>query len=113
MGKLTKEKIELDYTPNLTYEKMERLLALHFPEYPQVWPFFGEGIALKKRSYALCCVRVIHKEKKNRTRIEIFGSQTPLSRCFLGGIWYFFSIGDLVDQVEEVIRKELPNLIVD
>ena len=111
MGKYTVEKIELEYTPNLTAAKIAKVLSLHFPEYEQVWPFAGEGVALKKRPYAMACVNIRQKPNKNKTLIRIYGSMTPVSTIYAGWLWYMFAIGDLVDRVQEVVRQELPNIL--
>lgn len=112
MAILSTPTIQLDYTPTLTKEKISKVLALHFPEYKQVWPWLnGEGVALKKRSHALACVSIEHKPKKNQTNIYVYGGMSPWSMMYAGILWHKIAIGDLVEQVEEVIRKEIPTLI--
>lgn len=111
MGKFSTEDFELEYTPKLTASKFAKVLSLHFPEYEQVWPFTGDGIALKKRPYALACICIIHREKKNKTIVRVYGGMSPLSMIYAGRLWYLFAIGDLVDRVEDVVRQELPNIL--
>lgn len=114
MGKWFTTNIDLEYNPNITLDKMAEVLRTHFPQYPVVEPWYWKGrfIALKKRAHAIVSVGVKHNENKNRTRIRITGGMLPIGTIYAGAIWYSVSIGDLPEQVEAVIRQELPNLIV-
>lgn len=116
MSKIFPTKIKMEYTPSLNIEKVKKVLKINFPEYDQVWPFLfaaDNGIALKKRPWALAAVRLKHKPRRNQTIISIFLSYTPASAFYGGPMLGLFTIGDLLEDVELVIRREIPNMITD
>jgi len=113
MGKMSTTKIMLEYSPGVNSNSIGEILSKNFPEYPLDYPFFGigaEGVAMAKTPRAYVCVQIKHNEKRNTTRLRIYGSPPPFRNGLISYFIYLGGIGDMVDRVVEVIRKELPNL---
>jgi hypothetical protein len=116
MSLLLPTKIELEYTPTITIEKIKSAVVKHLPDYKLVNPFlqlavnkirFGDGFAIKRKgSTAIALVFLKHNESANTSTIRIWTTYR------FGGLLFLLATKkDSLEKVEEVIRMELPNLI--
>ncbi|MBQ6155523.1 MAG: hypothetical protein IJK22_02875 [Bacteroidales bacterium] len=116
MSLLLPNKIELEYTPAITIEKLKSAIAKHLPNYKHVNPFlqlginklrYGDGFAVKRRgSTAIALVFLKHNERANSTTIRIW------TTFRIGGLLLLIATKkDSLERVEEAIRMELPNMI--
>lgn len=115
MSLIIPNKIELEYSPGITIEKIKSAIARHLPNYKIFRPFgigirelrYGKSIAAKRRgATALVLVSVKHNERSNKSTIFIQGSFR------VGGfLFYMASKKDSFERVEEAIRLEIPNMV--
>ena len=109
--------IELEYTPEITIDKIKDAIARHLPSYKQFRPAFTgvtelilgcDIVAVKRRwATAIAVVGVKHNEAANKTKIKISGTFR------VGGVFfYLLTKKDSLELVEAAIREELPEMIV-
>lgn len=115
MSLFVPNKIELEYSPKITIEKIKLAIAKHLPDYKQFRPFglelrelfLGDSIAIKRRgATAMSLISIKNNEKSNRTTIRIQDTYR------IGGLLFYMATKkDSIERIEEAIRLELPNMI--
>ena len=73
------KKIEIGYNPEITIERIQKVLCMHFPEYNQslqTWGVNAPFIRLKKSFFVHAVVFIKQKPKKQKTIIGINGTSS-------------------------------------
>ena len=99
------KKIELEYNPNITIERVYQVLKNHFPECDQ--SFEGSFTRLKKSFFVHAIVSVKHAPKKQKTIIRIKGGMSFLAFYLFGFILHYMFRGRFLDEVKDALEPEL------
>lgn len=104
------KKIELGYNPEITIDRVKKVLSMHFPEYSQstqTWGVNAPFIRLKKSFFVYAIVFVKHNPKKQKTIVGINGNMNPLAVVLFGFILHYVLRGSFLDDVKDVLEREL------
>ena len=104
------KKIELGYNSNITIERVQKILSMHFPECNQslqTWGVNAPFIRLKKSFFVHAIVFIKQKPKKQKTIIGINGNMAPMAFALFGFIWHYGLRGSFIDDVKEAREQEL------
>ena len=104
------KKIELGYNPEITIERVQKILSIHFPECNQslqTWGVNAPFMRLKKSIFVHAIVFIKHKPKKQKTIIGINGGMAPMSIVLFGTILHYVLRGSFIDDVKEALEQEL------
>lgn len=103
------KKIEIGYNPEITIERIQKVLCMHFPEYNQSlqrWGVNAPFIRLKKSFFVHAVVFIKQKPKKQKTIIGINGNMAPVAFVLFGFILHYVLRGSFIDDVKQALEQE-------